>query len=125
MQGIVFNPHYMAFVDVALTEYWRVVGLTYPAAFLEEGADTFMVAARQVFRDAALFDDEIDVFLRVAYLGTTSLRFAFEIRRDGSVLFEGEATYVYADRTTRRPMALSSRVVGAVVGFERVAPERK
>ena len=64
MQGIVFNPHYMAFVDVALTEYWRAVGMTYPAAFLAEGVDMFMVAARQAYRDAARFDDEIDVFLR-------------------------------------------------------------
>lgn len=125
MQGIVFNPHYMAFVDVALTEYWRAVGMTYPAAFLAEGVDMFMVAARQVYRDAARFDDEIDVFLRVAYLGTTSLRFAFEIRRDGGVLFEGEATYVSADPVTRRPVGLSERLVAAVMGFERVGPERK
>jgi acyl-CoA thioesterase FadM len=78
-----------------------------------------------VFRDAALFDDEIDVCLRVSYLGRTSLRFVFEIRRAGGVLFDGEATYVYADRATRRPMALSARVVGAIVGFEMVGPERK
>jgi acyl-CoA thioester hydrolase len=125
MQGIVFNPHYMAYIDVALTEYWRAIGLPYPQAFLEEGTDTFMAAASQTYRDAACFDDELDVALRTACIGTTSLQFAFEIRRAGAVLFEGEATYVNADRQTRRPRPWSERVLACITGYETTAPARK
>ncbi len=96
MQGIVFNPHYMALFDAALTEYWRTLGLTYPAAFLAHGVDSFMVSNTVNYRDAARFDDELDIALRTAYLGTTSFRIAFEIRRDGARLADGTATYVTA-----------------------------
>ena len=125
MQGIVFNPHYMAYVDVALTEYWRAVGLPYPAAFEAEGTDTFMVAASQTYRNAASFDDLLDVALRVDYLGTTSLRFAFDIGHDSASLVQGAATYVVADRQTRAPKPLSTTLVDCITRFEPVPPARK
>ncbi len=125
MQGIVFNPHYMAYVDVGLTEYWRAIGLVYPEGLADLGVDVFMVAAAQSWRDAARYDDELDVALRCAYLGTTSLRVAFEIRRAGDVLFSGHATYVVADRTTRAPRPLGDMLTGLITAYEPVPPARK
>ena len=125
MQGIVFNPHYMAYVDVALTEYWRALGLPYPEAFAADSTDTFMVAASQVYRDAARFDDELDVRLRTEYLGTTSFRIGFDIVRAGAGLVAGQATYVVGDRITRAPRTLSPAMVACIEGFETVPPERK
>jgi len=125
MQGIVFNPHYMMYFDVAFTEYFRALGLPYPEAFLAEGVDNFMVASAVNYRDAARFDDEIDIGVRTAYFGTTSFRMAFSARRAGAVLVEGTATYVIGDRATRAPKALPARLITAVETFERVAPMRK
>lgn len=125
MQGIVFNPHYMAYVDVALTEYWRTIGVTYPAALLADGNDVFMAAASQTYRDAARFDDEVDVALRIGALGNTSLRLAFEVRRLATVLVHGEATYVVAGRESRKPTPLPAWLIDAVVGYEPTRPERK
>jgi acyl-CoA thioester hydrolase len=125
MQGIVFNPHYLMYFDVAFTEYMRAIGLPYPAAFAAEGTDTFMVSAQVDFRDSALFDDEIDVAVRVAYFGTTSFRVAFAVMQDGAVLVEGSVVYVNGDRQTRRSRALPEALIEAVIAFERVAPERK
>ncbi len=125
MQGIVFNPHYMAFVDVALTEYWRTIGLVYPDGWAAQGTDLFMVAASQRYADAARYDDLLDVALRTGYLGTTSLRFCFEIRREAAVLFEGQATYVVADRTSRRPRPIGSALLERILAFEAVTPDRK
>ena len=125
MQGIVFNPHYMAFIDVALTEYWRNIGLPYPDGLAAEGTDIFMVAASQRYRDAASYDDLLDIALRTEYLGGSSLRFGFEIRRVDVKLFEGEATYVLADRVTRRPCPLSATLLDRIIAYERVTPARK
>ena len=125
MQGIVFNPHYMAFVDVALTEYWRDIGLAYPDGLAAEGTDIFMVAASQRFLEAARYDDLLDVALRTEYLGTTSLRFCFAIRRQAAVLFDGQATYVVADRLTRRPAPLGASLLGRILAYEAVTPARK
>ena len=125
MQGIVFNPHYMAYVDVALTEYWRDIGLAYPDALAAEGRDVFLVAASQRYRDAARYDDLLDIALRTEYLGTTSLRFRFGIGRADTILFDGQATYVVADRLTRRPMPLGAVLLDRILAYERVPPERK
>ena len=72
MQGIVFNPHYLMYFDVALTEYMRAIGLPYPAAFAAAGTDTFMVSAQIDFRASARYDDELRIGVRTAYFGTTS-----------------------------------------------------
>ena len=125
MQGIVFNPHYMAYVDVALTEYWRTIGLKYPDGLAEDGTDIFMVAASQIYRASASFDDEIDVAIRTAYLGTTSFRLVFAIARGSEGLFEGQATYVVADRVTRAPRPLGAMLVSSILAYEPIPPERK
>ena len=125
LQGIVFNPHYMAYVDVALTEYWRVLDLAYPQAFAAEGCDTFMVAATQTYRDAARFDDELDVRIRTDYLGTTSFRLAFAIQRAAALLVEGTATYVLGDAVTRMPRPLIPALLRAIAAYEPVTPARK
>ena len=121
-QGIVFNPHYMMYVDVGVTEYFRAIGLPYPDAFLADGTDTFMVACAVNFRDAARFDDLIDVGLRVEQFGRTSFGMAFSLRRDGQVLTEGTLTYVNGHRETRHPAPLPERLVSAVMEFETVTP---
>jgi acyl-CoA thioester hydrolase len=125
MQGIVFNPHYMLYFDVAFTEYWRAIGMTYPDALLADGVDNFMVAAELRYRDAARYDDELDIFVRTEYLGTTSFRMGFSIRRGSAVLVEGAATYVTGDRATRAPRGLPDRLVNAVGAYEAVRPDRK
>ncbi len=125
MQGIVFNPHYMTYFDVAFTEYSRHIGLPYPAGLQALGLDNFMVAANLNFRDAARYDDELDIGVRTAYFGTTSFRMAFSIRRARAVLVEGEATYVIGDAATRAPRPLPAHLIAAVEAAELVRPARK
>jgi acyl-CoA thioester hydrolase len=125
MQGIVFNPNYMAFFDHAFTEYWRTIGLRYPEALLAHGLDNFMVAANINFRDAARFDDELDIGVRTEYFGTTSFRVAFSVRRDGGVLVEGVATYVIGDAKTRAPTPIPQQIVDVIIAYEEIAPARK
>lgn len=125
MQGIVFNPHYMMYFDTATTEYYRAIGLRYPADLLALEADVFMVANSCNYRDAARFDEDIDVRLRTEYLGRTSFRMAFAITRDGGTLVDGTATYVIGHHKERTPMPLPAPLVDAVIAYETTAPERK
>jgi acyl-CoA thioester hydrolase len=125
MQGIVFNPHYLMYFDVAFTEYMREIGLAYPAAFEADGTDTFMVSVTADFRGSARYDDEIDIGVRTAYFGTTSFRMAFSMRRGEEVLVEGVAAYVNGDRVTHAPRPLPARLVALVTAYEVLAPERK
>jgi acyl-CoA thioester hydrolase len=98
-QGRVFNAHYFAYFDIALTELWRTAFGSY-AAVVDGGADVVVVEATATFRSPARFDDEIDVELTVERLGTTSLTLLEVVRRDGDVLVEGRTVHVCVDPAT-------------------------
>jgi acyl-CoA thioester hydrolase len=122
-QGVVFNGNYLTYFDVAVTEYWRVLGYTYPAAFLEAGVDTLAVKAGIEFKSPARYDDEIDVLVRAARVGRTSLRFALEVHRDGTTLVEGELVYVFVSPEDRRPVPVPAALRAAISAYERKPPE--
>lgn len=100
-QGVVFNAHYLAFADHALTELWRELFGGY-AAMLERGVDVVVAEARVRFRAPARFDEELDVAVTVAHLGTTSMTLHDEIARtaDGAPVAEVEVRYVWIERST-------------------------
>ena len=35
MQKIVFNGHYLNYIDVAIGDYWRAIGLPYPQGYVD------------------------------------------------------------------------------------------
>jgi hypothetical protein len=55
-QGVVFNAHYFAYFDVALTEMWRAAFGSY-ANVVQGGTDVVVVEAGATFRVPARFDD--------------------------------------------------------------------
>jgi acyl-CoA thioester hydrolase len=122
-QGIVFNAHYLTYFDVGATEYWRALGWTYPEKFEQSGADTFAVKATVEYHAPARYDDEIDVCVRIAKLGRTSLRLVLEIHRGDDHLVSGELVYVLANPTTRTPVPIPAAFREAVRGFEMTKPE--
>lgn len=102
MQGIVFNGHYLTYFDVAFTEYWRATGLPNVLAQAAAGRELFARKATIEYQDSARFDDVLDIGVRCAALGRSSLRFAIEIHRGEQHLVTGELVYVYADTALRK-----------------------
>lgn len=100
-QGIVFNGNYLTYLDVATTEYYRQLGMSYPADLLRGGGDLFAVKSTLEYRAPAHFDDWLDIGTRVARLGRSSLVFELGIWRDEQLLTVGELVYVYADASDR------------------------
>jgi acyl-CoA thioester hydrolase len=98
-QGVVFNAHYFAYFDVALTEMWREAFGSY-GEVVDSGTDVVVVEASATFRTPARFDDELDVALGIDRLGTTSMTMAAWIRRDGELLVEGRMVHVFVDTAT-------------------------
>jgi acyl-CoA thioester hydrolase len=128
LQGVVFNGHYLTYCDVCVTEYWRAIGMTYPAAFLAIGSDLFVRKATLEYHAPALFDDELEVCGRTSRLGTTSLVFKVEMFRRNQTeqaLIEGELVYVNTDPSTKVPRSLPPRLSDGVRTFETTAPEER
>jgi len=117
-QGIVFNGHYLTYFDVAITEYWRAIGFPYPDALLTHGCDTFVKKATVEYHAPAGFDDVLDVGVRVARIGRSSMRFVLEIYRGQELLIEGEIVYVNADPATRKPTPVPGSLREAIGTYE-------
>lgn len=129
MQKIVFNGHYLTYIDNAVAEYWRAVGLPYPDGYVERyGNDMFLRKATVEYLGPAHYDEELSVFARVAKLGRSSMLFAFEIARTNpdpspSPLITAELVYVNADPKTMRAAPLPAELRERIRKYEAVAPQ--
>ncbi len=74
-QGIVFNGNYLHYFDVGITEYWRAIGCPYPDGLVGQGSDLFVKKATVEYHAPAGYDDVLDVCVRVARIGRSSLQF--------------------------------------------------
>jgi acyl-CoA thioester hydrolase len=119
-QGVVFNAHYLAFFDVALTEMWRAA---LPGGYREMrdlGVDLVVAEAVCRYRAAAGFDDELAIAMTVAHLGTTSMRTEIAITRAAEPVVDGELRHVFIDLETREKIAIPNAVRA---GLERFRPD--
>jgi YbgC/YbaW family acyl-CoA thioester hydrolase len=129
MQKIVFNGNYLNYIDVAVAEYWRAIGLPYPHGYVDRYAnDVYLRKASVDYLGSARYDDLLDVLVRVAKLGRTSMTFAFEIWRaspdpSDRPLITAELVYVNAEPKSMVPAPLPPAVRALITGFEKVAPE--
>lgn len=124
MQGVVFNGHYLTYADVCLTEYWRAIGVPYPAGFGGLAIDAFVRKATVEYHAPARYDDELLVCGRAARLGRSSATFAlamFRVDDSSRPLIEMELVYVCVDgRGT--PTAWPQEIRERMRRFEAVAP---
>ncbi|WP_292933674.1 thioesterase family protein [Noviherbaspirillum sp.] len=123
MQGIVFNGHYLTYFDVAFTEYWRATGLPSVLQQASDGREMFARKASIEYQAPARFDDILDIGVRCAAFGRTSVRFVLEIHLGDQHLISGELVYVYADTTARKGVPLPEEWRARLTQFEKLAPE--
>ena len=121
-QGVVFNAHYLGFVDHALTELWRERFGGY-ATVVARGVDVVVAESHLRFHASARFDEEIDIAVTVAALGTTSMTLHNEITRaaDAARLVVAEMRYVWVDVTTSAKTPIPDWARAALAPPTRVA----
>jgi acyl-CoA thioester hydrolase len=128
MQKIVFNGHYLTYIDTAVAEYWRDIGLPYPHGYVDRyGHDVYLRKAMVEYLGSARYDDMLAVLTRVTKLGRSSMTFTFEIYRDepeasNAPLVTAELVYVNADPATMKAAALPEDLRRRVLRYERTSP---
>jgi acyl-CoA thioester hydrolase len=98
-QGIVFNAHYVAWFDVALTELFRAA-LGSWGAIVQHGVDLVAAEINVRFLAPARADDLVTLRMAVEELGTTRMLSRCDVLRDGEVLVEGRMRHVFVDAST-------------------------
>ncbi len=121
-QKIVFNGHYLTYLDTAIAGYWRALAMPYAATMEALGGDLFMRKAVLEYEGSARYDDVLDVAMKCARIGNSSIVFAGAVFRQHHLLVRGELVYVFADPLAEaaRPVPLALRDL--LEGFEAGAP---
>jgi acyl-CoA thioester hydrolase len=124
-QDVVFNGNYFLYFDVAIAEYWRVIGFRYPQDIVERfGTDIFAVKATAEYHGSAGYDDLLEVCCRVGRIGRSSMRFLFGVYLGERHITSGELVYVNADPRSRKSAPWPEPLKQAILQYERVAPEQ-
>lgn len=113
IQRIVFNAHYLTYADCGMTAYWRALAMPYEASMHALGGEVYLKKAGVEYHASARLDDQLDVGMRCARMGTTSLVFECGIFSGERLLVSVELVYVFADPATqtKRPVPPTLRAV--------------
>jgi acyl-CoA thioester hydrolase len=103
-QGIVYYGRYNPYFDIARVEYLRSLGLL----SYESDGDFVMRANDVEYFAPARFDDELEIYVRVARIGRTSITFEFAAHKlpDETLMVTAHQTLVYVDLDERRALPI-------------------
>jgi acyl-CoA thioester hydrolase len=117
-QGIVYYGRYLPYFDLARVEYHRHLGLFDPRPRERE----FVMRASNVeYLAPAVFDDSIEVFVRLQRIGRTSATYAFAAYRvdDDVLMVTADQTLVLVDLEGRRACRIPESFKDRFLRFER------
>ena len=117
-QGVVYYGRYLPYFDLARTEYHRHLGRVALG-----GVDFAMRATTVEYHAGARFDDLLEVFVRVARIGTTSITYEHAAYRldegDGDELMAtSSATLVCIDLAERKAVPVPGTFRERIAVFE-------
>jgi acyl-CoA thioester hydrolase len=118
-QGIVYYGRYLPYFDRARVEYLRDRGML-GMDIGEEGHEFVMRAIAVEYHAPAVFDDLIEVYVRIARIGRTSATYELEAYRvrDGVLLVTATQTLVLVDLEERKAVPIPDSYREAIRAFE-------
>jgi YbgC/YbaW family acyl-CoA thioester hydrolase len=122
MQKIVFNAHYLMYVDTAIAEYWRVLALPYEEAMQQLDGDLYVKKATVEFHASARMDDRLEIGMRCARVGNSSILFESGIFRGDELLITCELVYVFANPQTQKSKPVPAPLRDVLTGYEAGEP---
>jgi YbgC/YbaW family acyl-CoA thioester hydrolase len=118
MQKIVFNAHYLMYFDTAITDYWRTLALPYEETMAQLGGDLYVKKATLEYHGSARFDEQVEVGLKCARIGNSSMAFSGAIFRGDELLISCELVYVFADPASQTSKPVPDALRRILTGFE-------
>lgn len=109
-QKVVFNARYADYVDIAVGEYFRVLG--YEKEMQTGELDYQLVKQTTQWRGPARYDQVLDISVAASHIGNTSFALCTDFRIAGSedVIVTVETVYVHVDTHTLTKSPLPQRL---------------
>jgi YbgC/YbaW family acyl-CoA thioester hydrolase len=117
-QKIVFNGHYLMYFDTAVAGYWRALALPYAQTMAQLGGDLFVRKASVDYAGSARYDDVLDIALRCARIGNSSMLFSGAVFRADRLLVSCELVYVFADPQTQSSKPVPTELRAVIEAYE-------
>ena len=122
LQKIVFNGHYLMYFDTAVAGWWRALALPYHDTMAALDGDLFVRKASLEYEASARYDDLVDVGVRTARIGNSSLVLACAVFRGDQLLVSGELVYVFANPATQTSKPLPQDLRDLLQAFDTGQP---
>jgi YbgC/YbaW family acyl-CoA thioester hydrolase len=122
IQKVVFNPHYLTYIDCAFTDYWRALALPYEQSMHQLGGEPFLRKVTVEYHASAHLDEQLEVGMRCVRIGTSSMGFEGGIYRNGTLLVSAELVYVFANPATQTATPVPQALREAFLGYEAWEP---
>ena len=117
-QGIVFNGHYLTYLDTAISGYWRALALPYADTMKQLGGDLFVRRSALDYLASARYDDRLDIGVRCREFGNSSMKVDGAFFRGDQLLVQADMVYVFADAVAQTPQRLPDALRDVINGFE-------
>jgi YbgC/YbaW family acyl-CoA thioester hydrolase len=118
MQQIVFNGHYLMYFDTAVAGYWRALALPYQATMVGFAGDLYVRKATLEYEGSAHYDDQLEVGIRCARIGNTSMLLQAAVFRGEGRLAHGDLVYVFADPVSQTAKPVPPALRDVLTAFE-------
>jgi YbgC/YbaW family acyl-CoA thioester hydrolase len=118
VQQVVFNAHYLTYIDTAITDYWRALALPYEATLKSLNGELFVKKATLEYQAAAHMEDQLDVALKCSRIGNSSFNFTSGLFRGNQLLLIAELVYVFADAKTLSACPVPAVLRQAMLDYE-------
>jgi len=122
MQRIVFNGHYLMYLDTAVGGYWRSLAMPYHETMEMLGGDLYVRKATLEYLASARYDERLQVGIRCERIGNSSMRFVGCVFRGSQPLVTSELVYVFADPHTQTSRPVPPLLRSVLEAFESREP---
>ena len=119
-QGIVFNAHYLTYFDCGITEYYREIKYNYFQEVKKSKKDFHVIKTTLNYKKPIVFDQKIDIGVKVSKIGNSSLNFNLAIFENNKkkLLAYGNLVQVYADQLKKCSTPLEKKFIEKIKKFE-------
>jgi YbgC/YbaW family acyl-CoA thioester hydrolase len=121
-QKIVFNGHYLMYFDTAVAGYWRALAMPYAATMEYLDGDLYVRKATVEYAGSARYDDVLDIGVRCAKVGNSSILFTGSAFRQDELLVSCELVYVFADPQAQTSKPVPQQLRDVLLAFEAGKP---
>ena len=110
--------HYLMYFDTAVGGYWRALAMPYAQTMEQLGGDLYVRKATVEYAASARYDDVLDIGMRCARIGNSSIVFSGAAFRQDELLVSCELVYVFADPQAQRSKPVPEALREILDAFE-------